>query len=361
MKAYIVEKEAVLHNLDVLQEKADGVPVWAVLKGNGYGLGVKPMAELCLQAGTRRFAVTEPEEAAVLREVCPGAQILMLRPTIDPEELNRLLELDVIATVGSGEEAAALNALAAKRDMVAECHVKVDTGMGRYGFLPDELEKILSVYRYNDHIAVSGIYTHFHTAFGKEKCTLAQAEAFKAVLQAIEEAGFEPGTPHCCNSAAFLRWPDLKMGGVRVGSAILGRVLTKSKLRRVGWCEATVDEVRWLPAGHTCGYGAAWKAKRPTRIAVLSVGWYHGFTTEHGNDIFRFRDCLRTVLGAVKRMIFKKKLYVTINGKRCPVLGHVGMLHTVCDVTSLGGCKLGDKATLEINPLHVRGMEIEYR
>jgi len=63
----------------------------------------------------------------------------------------------------------------------------------------------------------------------------------------------------------------------------------------------------------------------------------------------------------VKRTILKKKIYVTVNGKRCPVLGHVGMLHTVCDVTALSGCKLGDKAILEINPLHVRGMEIEYR
>ena len=95
-------------------------------------------------------------------------------------------------------------------------------------------------------------------------------------------------------------------------------------------------------------------------MAIIPVGWYHGFTTTHGPDIFRFRDCLRELLGAVKRMIFKKKLYVTINGKKCPVLGHVGMLHTAVNVTKVP-CKQGDKVVLEINPTQVRGMEIVFR
>lgn len=360
MKAYIVEQDAIRHNLDLLIKKAEGTPIWAVLKGNGYGLGVEPMARLCWEAGVHHFAVTETEEGRIIRSLYPDARILMLRPTTDAAELDRLLELDLIATIGSSEEAAALNSLAAQRDVVAEVHVKIDTGMGRYGFLPEELEKILSVYRYNDHIAVSGIYTHFHTAFGKERFTMDQSVLFNQTIKAITDAGIEPGQAHCCNSAAFLRFPGLKMDGVRLGSALLGRVLTRSHLRRVGWCETTVDELRWLPAGHSTGYGAAWRAKKPTQIAVIPVGWYHGFTNEYGNDIFRFRDCLRQAFGAVKRMIFKKKIYVSINGKKCPVLGHVGMLHTVCDVTKVN-CRLGDKVTVEISPLQVRGMELEFR
>lgn len=359
MKTYLVEKDAILHNLSILKKKADGTPIWAVLKGDGYGLGVKPMAELCLEEGIRRFAVTEPAEALTIRELSADAQILMLRPTTDPDEMQRLLDLDVIATIGTTEDAAALNALAGQRGMVADVHVKIDTGMGRYGFLPEETEKILSIYRYNDNLAVSGIYTHFHSSFGREKITMAQAEAFRQTVQNIEAAGVEPGTPHCCNSNAFLRWPELKEGGVRIGSALLGRVTARAKLRKVGVCEATVDEVRWLPKGHSCGYGAGWIAKKPTQIAVIPVGWYHGFTAEHGNDLFRFRDSLRQMFGALKRMIFKKKIYVAINGKKCPVIGHVGMLHTVCDVTKIN-CRLGDKATLEINPTVVRGMEIRF-
>lgn len=360
MKKFIVEKEAILHNLNVLTKKAKEVPLWAVLKGNGYGLGLEPMAKLCLEAGVHHFAVTEVADAEVLRKLTPQGQILLLRPTADREELTRLLEADVIATIGSVQDATALNALAVEKGLVANVHVKVDTGMGRYGFLPSEVSDILSVYRCYDHLSVSGIYTHFSCAFCSGKITFAQAEEFRSVLDAIAEAGVEPGAAHCCNSNAFLRWPELKMGGVRVGSAILGRVNASKKLRRVGRCEVTVEQLRWLPKGHATGYGSAWRAKRPTQIAVLPVGWYHGFGAEYGNDIFRFRDCLRQMFGAMKHMVFPKKLYVSVNGRSCPVLGHVGMLHTVVDVTKVT-CRVGDTAVLDINPLQLHGMDIEFQ
>ena len=360
MRTYVVEKEAVLHNIDYLLKKADKVPVWAVLKGDGYGLGLLPMAELCYLRGIRRFAVTELEDAAILRNAYPNAQILLMRPLMEQQDLRRLLELDVIATISSTENAAALNGMASQMDVVADVHVKIDTGMGRYGFVPAQMDRILDIYRYHDHLAVSGIYTHFHTAFGKAKITYRQAEQFAAVVHGIEAAGIEPGTPHCCNSHAFLRFPDLAMGGVRLGSALLGRVRVKSPLRRVGICESRIEELRWFAEGQTTGYGAGWKAKKPTKVAVIPVGWYHGFTCEYGNDLFRFRDNLRRILGAMKNILLRKKIYVNVGGKKCPVLGHVGMLHTVCDVTKVQ-CSIGDKVTLEISPTQVRSMEIQFR
>lgn len=360
MRVYVADKDAIEHNLQTLLRKAGQTPIWAVLKGNGYGLGVRAMGELCLQAGIRRFCVTELAEARALRELDSQCQILLLRPTTEPQELEEILALGVIATVGTLAQAAALNALASQKDVVAEVHVKIDTGMGRYGFLPTDLSGILSVYRCHDRLAVSGIYTHFHSAFCSAKATFAQYETFQAVVEAIEAEGVEPGTAHCCNSHAFLRWPELAMGGVRLGSALLGRVSCRNDLRRVGRCEASVDEVRWLEKGRTCGYGAGWKAKRPTRIAIVPVGWYHGFATEYGNDIFRRRDSLRRMVSACKQFIFPKKLTVTLGGKKCPVLGHVGMLHTVCDVTKVT-CQPGDTAVLEISPVLAREMPVEIR
>ena len=105
---------------------------------------------------------------------------------------------------------------------------------------------------------------------------------------------------------------------------------------------------------------AAWKARKPTRVAVLSVGWYHGFGCEMGNDIFRPRDNLRKILSGFKGLFIRKAIYVTVNGKRCRVLGHIGMLHTVCDVTNVK-CSLGDKAVLNINPLMLKGMDVVWR
>ena len=219
MKAYVVEKEALSHNIELLQKMANGVPIWAVLKGNGYGIGVLPLARHLAEAGIDHFCVTEVREAELLRENgFEDAAILMLRSTGDPAELNRLMDLRVILTIGSWETACAINAIAAERADVVEAHLKIDTGMGRYGFLPEDMDHILGVYREQKNIAVSGVYTHFNCAFGSKKLTHQEFETFRKTVSAIREAGFETGTVHCCNSSAFLRFPEMHCDGVRLGS-----------------------------------------------------------------------------------------------------------------------------------------------
>ena len=186
MKAYVVEKEALSHNIELLQKMANGVPIWAVLKGNGYGIGVLPLARHLAEAGIDHFCVTEVREAELLRENgFEDAAILMLRSTGDPAELNRLMDLRVILTIGSWETACAINAIAAERADVVEAHLKIDTGMGRYGFLPEDMDHILGVYREQKNIAVSGVYTHFNCAFGSKKLTHQEFETFQKTVSAI--------------------------------------------------------------------------------------------------------------------------------------------------------------------------------
>lgn len=363
MRAYIVEKQAIADNLQSLKQRAADAPVWAVLKGNGYGLGLLPMAQLCRENGITRFAVTELTDAELLRKSgFSQEEILLLQPTADPETAKRIIELGVIATVSSQDDAEILNGVAAAMHTVSEAHIKVDTGMGRYGFLPEELKKMIPVYAFMDGIAVSGIYTHLSCTFCNKKFTLRQIERFNAVVKAITDAGFESGVPHILNSVGLLRFPEYRSGGVRIGSAMLGRVPVKGSwgLKRVGVCQSEVIELRWLPKGSTCGYGAGWKAKRPTRIAVIPVGYYHGFGCEMGNDLFRFRDQLRRIASGLFGILFPKRFEVQIGKSRCRVLGHIGMLHTVVDVTDVQ-CELHDAAYLQINPLLLRGMDVIFK
>ncbi len=363
MRTYVVEKEALLGNIRTIKERAGGVPLWAVVKGNGYGLGAAPMAKLLREQGISRFCVTEVSEARALREAgLTQEPILMLQPTADRAVLEQLLALNVICTVSSRDDAVVLNGVASERHCVAEAHIKIDVGMGRYGFTSREMDKILSIYQYMDGIAVSGIYTHFPMAFRSEKKTWEQFEQFRYVVDQITGKGYETGEPHCCNSAAFLCWPEMHMGGARIGSAWLGRMSLRGNfnLRRVGCCESRVEEIRWLPKGASTGYGGAWRAKKPTRLAAVPVGWYHGFSAEYGRDSFRFRDCLRGGLSLWKAWMTRKKLYVRINGQRCPVRGHVGMLHTMADVSKVD-CHAGDLAVLDISPTMQKGMPVEFR
>ena len=363
MKAYVVDSAAVRNNLQILKDRAGSAVLWAVLKGDGYGLGLVPMAAICRDAGVTHFAVTEVSEVSRLRAGgFQDCEILMLRPTGDADELTQLLKLGAILTVSSQNDATVLNGVAETLGMQAQVHVKIDTGMGRYGFLPDELDQMLPIFKYMPNLRVTGIYTHLHSAFCSKKATIAQAEAFQGVLEKLRAAGCETGMAHMLNSAGLLKYPEYAMDGVRVGSAILGRVSVRGSwgLTRIGECQATVEELRWLPKGHSCGYGAGWTAKKPTRTAVFSVGWYHGFGVEMGNDLFRFRDCLRGIARNLKQILFQKHIYVTVNGKKCRVLGHIGLLHTCVDVTTVP-CAIGDPAVFDVKPLLLKGIEVVYQ
>ena len=361
MRTYVVDTAALRSNLENLKERAGFSVFWAVLKGSGYGLGLIPMAKLCLECGIDHIAVTEISDVAALREAGINAQILVLQPTCDERELSTIVSLGAIATLSSTDDADAMAGVAKQRGTIPPVHIKIDTGMGRYGFTPSELEDILKVYS-SGVFHVQGIYTHFHSAFCNETATRAQAEAFKSVVEAVRQAGFEPGMAHICNSTALLRWPKYRMDGVRVGSAMLGRLSYQGDfgLIRIGVCEAGIQELRTLPKGATTGYAAGWKAKQDTQVAVFPVGYFHGFGVTMGEDLFRVRDCLRRILSAVKVIFRGKAYYVTVNGTRCRVIGHIGMLHTAVDVTGLD-CKVGDVGQFDINPLLLKGTDVEFR
>lgn len=361
MKGYIVDTAALEHNIQTLRSHGKDTVIWGVVKGNGYGLGCVEMAQILLEQGVDHFAVTEVAEVQALRHAgFRDNPILMMENTACYREIQELMDFDAIFSIGSAADAEAVNKIAAARGSVAQAHVKIDTGMGRFGFLPEQMEEILGLYQGCQNIAFTGIYTHFLNS-GDETVTRNQFGAFQRVVEGICRAGYETGMVHCCNSTAFWKYPDMHCDAVRIGSAILGRVgyASQAGLKKIGYCRALVEQVRTIPAGHTVGYGGGWKAKRETKIAVIPVGYFHGFAVDRGYDLWRWQDCLRGVLRYIKAWIQRKALYVSIGGKNCRVLGHVGMVNLVADVTGLE-VKPNDEAVVEINPLLVKGMEMIY-
>lgn len=361
MTSYVVSRESLQHNIRTLKKMSNGVPIWAVVKGDGYGLGVLNFAEVLAEEGIDRFCVTELREAQILRENGFGdAQILMLRSISNRTELQCLLDLHVCLTVGSREVAELVNAIAAERADVAEVHLKIDTGMGRYGFLPEQIDEIAALYHDMRYLAISGIYTHFNCAFNNETLTRQEFASFLKVVSQLHARGLETGVVHCCNSAAFLKYPEMHCGGVRLGSAILGRMPFRTKLRPIGQVETQIDTLRLLPKGHSTGYSAIWRAKKETRVAILPVGWYHGYQVSCRPDMSRRRDCLRAALSSLKALLRPPYVTVQINGRNCRVVGAIGMLHCTVDVTGIN-CEIGDCVIMQMNPLHCKGIPVVFR
>lgn len=362
MKAYIVDKQALEDNIELLKKRAGDAVIWGVVKGNGYGLGCVNMARVLSEHGIDHFAVTDIAEVRWLREAgFEENPILMMEGTCNPAEIGELLDLHAILAVGSTQAAKTVNEQAAAKGVTAQAHVKIDSGMGRFGFLPSQVGEVKALYSGCPNVHFDGMFTHFHSAVDAST-TQAQFDEFQKVVAAVREAGFDPGMIHCCNSTGFWKYEHMHCDAVRIGSAMLGRVNFQEEtgLKRIGYCQAELEEVRIIPAGHSVGYGAGWVAKGETKIAVLPIGYIHGFAVDRGYDLWRFKDCLRGVGRYVKAFVKKKALYVTVNGNPCRVLGHVGMVNMVVDVTDCP-CKPGDTARVEINPLLVRNMNILFQ
>ena len=242
MSTYVVSREDLAYNVRILQEKAGNTPIWAVVKANGYGLGVKAFAMELYALGLRHFCVTEPAEAETLFSCgLSDIEILMLRQLSDPVEIRAMWKAGVILTVGSPEAAERINTAV---DGIASVHLKIDTGMGRYGFLPTQLTDMIAVCKQKKHLRVEGVFTHFNCAFSNDALTREQFELFRKTVSELEQAGCHTGIVHCCNSAAFLKFPDMHMDGVRLGSALLGRMGFPTDLRPLGKVETRIEERR---------------------------------------------------------------------------------------------------------------------
>lgn len=353
MKTLVIEKEAVRQNAAVVKERAGSAVIYAVLTGDGHGAGLVELARLLRAEGIGRFAVSEPQEAQALRKAgFVEEEILMLRSTTDPEELQKLLDLDVVCTIGSYDTGVALNALCEARSTVGEAHLQVDAGMGYGGFLADEPDKVLSMYRYLPNVALSGIYTQMHC--GGEGEMEGQLQVFQTVLDAIHAAGFETGIVHAAGSEALMRCAKARLDAVRVGSAFLGRChrTVGDGLRRTGCCEVTLDEVRWLPKGHTVGLRTLVKMRRPTRVAVLSLGYQNGFGAQRPRESGLF--------ALVRAWWQGRRQTAWLGDQKAPVVGQIGARETLINVTDLK-CSAGDTAVVELDPLYARGIKREYR
>jgi alanine racemase len=354
IKNLIIDTAALRANLRTIRDRAEGAAIIADLSANAQGMGFMPVAEFLRGEGVRTFAVSDVRDASLLRaRGFREERIMMLRSTADPDELSELIDLGVVCTAGSSESAVAINGLAESKGTVAEIQVKVDTGLGRYGFQPTEIGKIEQIYKYMSSLRVAGTFTTLSASWRSKKQTRIQIDTFNYVLDKLTALGIEPGIAHCCDSAAIFRYDAAHMDAVRVDSALSGRVPGKAiaGLTKVGYIEAGIEEVGWVSKGHKYGAEKPVTTSEPTKIAVLSVGYYHGFGVDR-------RLAARTLgdLVAAKR----GRLYARVNRQRARVLGNVGLLHTMIDVTNID-CTVGDICVLDVDPVNVKGLQTVYR
>ncbi len=307
---------AVLHNLEVAQRRC-GVhtpSVMAVVKADGYGHGAGRMAA-ALAGKVHSFGVACVGEAEALRATGVRETIYLLSPTL-PGERKRVVEGGFRPAISTAAEAQAFDEIARTNGSRLPVQWVLDTGMGRMGTLPADLESMTRGWGQWTHLELESIASHFPSADEDLEFTTAQAAEFRQTVALLRQQGLAPRLVHLANSAGLQGWPLPQGEIVRVGLVLYGVAPVsefQSELQPALTWKTQISLVREVPADWGISYGRTHVTKRPTLVATLAAGYADGYL----------------------RHLSNKEAEVLIHGQRCPVLGRITMDQMMADVSHL--------------------------
>ena len=297
----------------ILTHLPKGTRLMAVVKANGYGHGAVPVARAALGGGATWLAVATLEEARELTGLAHAERILVMGGLV-PEQAAAAAASGFSIGVSSAGFARALG----DSDEVVPVHMKIDTGMGRFGAAPDEAPALARLIDESAGLRLAGTWTHFASAGTDEVMTRAQFDEFLEVLGSL---GLDPGLRHASNSAAALRYPEMALDAVRAGIALYGCEWPGTEPALA--LRSVVTHLKTVSAGDTVGYGATWAASARTRVATVAIGYADGVFRARGNGG-----------------------HVLVRGRRAPLIGAVSMDAITVDVTGVEGVEVGDAVTI---------------
>ena len=284
-----------------------------MVKANGYGHGAVPVAHAALEGGATRLAVATLEEAAQIRGLVDAEHILVMGGLL-PAQAADAAATGCSVAVSSRELA---EAIAASAETVP-VHLKIDTGMGRFGCSPEEAPELAQLIDESPGTRLAGTWTHFASSESDAAMTRRQFDLFLDTMSRFEVG---PGIRHACNSAGALNHPDFALDGVRCGIAIYGCEWPGTKPALT--LRATITHLKTVEKGATVGYGALWRAPGQARVATVAIGYADGVHRARAN-----------------------RGHVLVGGRRAPLIGMVSMDAITLDVTDVPGVEVGDTATL---------------
>jgi alanine racemase len=334
---------AIAHNVRELRRiTSPSARLMAVIKADGYGHGAVPVAICALQNGADALGVARIEEGQRLREAGIRAPVLIFG-YCHPDSAESLIDYDLTATVYSFQTAALLSDWATARRTSIRVHIKIDTGMGRIGLLPDALEigasatappaalcrEIARIFRLPG-LEVEGIYTHFACADTADGAyTRQQLKLFLEVTNHLQHSGIHIPIRHAANSGALIGYPETHLDMVRPGISLYGLYPSaqvdknRLSLQPAMTFKASVIQLKAVPSGFSISYGATYKTDTPTRIATVSAG---------------YADGVNRLLSSRGQML--------VRGKRVPVVGRVCMDLTLIDVGHVPDADIGDEVVI---------------
>lgn len=335
-----ISRESLLHNYRVLQDAAGPLAeLLVVVKADAYGHGLAGCAPVLHAAGARWFGVTSMEEAVRLRRLCPQARILALSG-LWPGEEDAAIEHRLTPAVWEPYHLDLLEKAASRCGLAAGAfavHLEIDTGMSRQGVQLRDLAAILERFRAPSPLHLEAVMTHFHSA-DNPQITAEQERLLALATESIVAGGFRPEMISAGSSASMLQQDTVAVTDLatsigarrifRAGIALYGYAPgyappQAAVLRPVLSWKTCITALRAIDTGATAGYDATFRAARPTRLALLPVGYADGLSR-----------------------LLSNRGFMLVRGQHAPIAGRVSMDQTLLDVTDIPEAAVGDEVVL---------------
>ncbi len=300
--------------------------ILAVVKANGYGHGILEIAKV-LEKKVGYFGVASVEEALKLRQYEIAVPILLFGVHFETQ-IEQAIQAHMTISVSSLDQANMIHEVATRLRQAAVIHIKVDTGMGRLGIPLRAAKTVISKIHQLDSLKLEGIYTHFPAAEKlNNPMTERQTRGFHSLLSVLAERGISFAYRHAANSAGLFHHRGAHFNLVRPGLSLYGiysdeSLVPKTSLTPVLNWRARVILVKELMRGDSVGYGQTYIAKEETKIAILPIGYSHGYP-----------------------FALSGKSRVLIQGKSYKVIGRVSMDYIVIEL-GRDSVQIGEVATI---------------
>jgi len=316
-----IDLSALRHNYSEIRKvTSPGADIMAVVKADAYGHGAVRCAKTLIDCGASYLCVATIGEAVELRKAGIDARILILGYT-DPLHFPDVVKYDIDQAVYDYEAAKVLSNEAVKQKKTVRIHIKLDTGMGRLGFIADgssteDIKRICELPGL-DHY---GVFSHFAVADTEDdEYTMKQFVSFMSELDELAKCGITFEKRHICNSAGIMRFPGMHLDMVRAGIILYGLMPPgcpdpKKEINLIpvmSWF-AKVIHMKTVPVGTSVSYGRHFRAARPTKVLTVSIGYADGLSRRY-SDGFE----------------------LMIAGQRAPIIGNVCMDMCMLDATDI--------------------------
>lgn len=324
-----IDLDAVQANIHAFQQfTGPRVEIIAVVKANAYGHGAVQVSHSAIAAGATRLAVARLVEGMELRQAGLSAPILVMG-YIPEDGVRRVVEYNLTPCPITTDFIQALSGLAAAEGRSIPVHLKVDSGLSRFGLLPEEILPFARAVIGLPGLRLEGLFTHFATADAlDESYARKQLGIFQDVLGSLQAAGIEVPLVHAANTGITMRYPEAHFNAIRPGIGIYGLPPSDEyppafELRPVLSLKSQISRIRQLPAGTSISYGCTYITPEDMPVGLVTIGY--------GDGLHRLLSNRGSVL---------------VGGRRAPILGRVAMDNIIVDLRGIPDVQMNDEVVI---------------